>query len=35
MKKSVWLVALVLLSVLSMAVAGCGTPDLGTEDNLL
>jgi phosphonate transport system substrate-binding protein len=33
MKKSVWLVALILLSVLSMALAGCGTPDLGTEDN--
>lgn len=33
MKKSVWLVALILLSVMSMALAGCGTPDLGTEDN--
>jgi phosphonate transport system substrate-binding protein len=28
-----WLVALVLLSVMSLALAGCGTPDLGTEDN--
>jgi len=33
MKKSMWLVALVLLSVMSLALAGCGTPDLGTEDN--
>ena len=33
MKKSVWLVALILLSVMSMALAGCGTPDLGTEEN--
>ena len=33
MKKSVWLVALILLTVLSMALAGCGAPDLGTEDN--
>jgi phosphonate transport system substrate-binding protein len=33
MKKSVWLVALILLSVLSLALAGCGTPELGTEDN--
>ena len=35
MKKSVWLVALILLSVLSMALTGCGTPDLGTEDNAI
>jgi phosphonate transport system substrate-binding protein len=28
-----WLVALVLLSVMSLALAGCGTPELGTEDN--
>jgi phosphonate transport system substrate-binding protein len=33
MKRSVWLVALILLSVLSLALAGCGTPELGTEDN--
>jgi len=33
MKKSMWLVALVLLSVMSLALAGCGTPELGTEDN--
>ena len=33
MKKSLWLVALVLLSVMSLALAGCGTPELGTEDN--
>jgi phosphonate transport system substrate-binding protein len=33
MKKGMWLVALVLLSVMSLALAGCGTPELGTEDN--
>ena len=33
MKKSMWLVAFVLLTVLSMALAGCGTPELGTADN--
>ena len=33
MKKSMWLVALVLLSVMSLALAGCGEAKLGTEDN--
>jgi phosphonate transport system substrate-binding protein len=33
MKTGMWLVALVLLSVMSLALAGCGTPELGTEDN--
>ncbi len=33
MKKSVWFVALILLGMLSMALSGCGAPDLGTEDN--
>ena len=33
MKKSMWLVALVLLSVMSLALAGCGGAKLGTEDD--
>ena len=33
MTKSVWLVALIPLGILSMALAGCGTPELGTDDN--
>lgn len=33
MKKSMWLVAFVLLTVLSMALAGCGPAELGTADN--
>ena len=32
MKKSMWLVALVLLSVMSLALAGCGG-EIGTEDD--
>ncbi len=33
MKRSMWLVALILLSVMSLALAGCGGAKLGTEDD--
>ena len=33
MKNGVSVVALILLGVLSTALSGCGTPELGTEDN--
>jgi phosphonate transport system substrate-binding protein len=33
MKKSVWLVLLVLSSVLALVLTGCGEPKLGTADN--
>lgn len=35
MKKNLWLVALILLSVMSLALAGCGQGELGTEKNPL
>ena len=35
MKKNLWLVALILLSVMSLALAGCGQAELGTEKNPL
>jgi phosphonate transport system substrate-binding protein len=35
MKKNLWLVALILLSVMSLALAGCGGAELGTEKNPL
>ncbi len=33
MKRNVWMSALVLLSVMALLLAGCGTPELGTADN--
>jgi len=33
MKRNVWMVALVLLSVMALLLAGCGEPELGTADN--
>jgi phosphonate transport system substrate-binding protein len=33
MKKNFWVIVLVVLSVLSLVLAGCGQPKLGTEDN--
>jgi phosphonate transport system substrate-binding protein len=33
MRKNLWLVALVLVSLMALVLSGCGTPKLGTEDN--
>jgi phosphonate transport system substrate-binding protein len=33
MKKSIWLVSLIVAATMVPALAGCGTPKLGTEDN--
>jgi phosphonate transport system substrate-binding protein len=33
MKKNLWFISLVVLILASMAIAGCGEPELGTEDN--
>jgi phosphonate transport system substrate-binding protein len=33
MKKRLWLVSLVLISIVAISLAGCGTPKLGTEKN--
>jgi len=33
MKRNLWLVALLLLSAMALVLAGCGEPELGTEDN--
>jgi phosphonate transport system substrate-binding protein len=33
MKKSIWLVSLIVAATMVLALAGCGTPKLGTEDN--
>jgi phosphonate transport system substrate-binding protein len=33
MKKSIWLVSLIVAASMVLALAGCGTPKLGTEDN--
>jgi phosphonate transport system substrate-binding protein len=32
-KKSIWLVSLIVAATMVLALAGCGTPKLGTEDN--
>jgi len=33
MKKNLWFISLVVLILASMAIAGCGEPELGTEEN--
>jgi phosphonate transport system substrate-binding protein len=33
MKRNVWMVALVVLSMMAVLLAGCGEPELGTADN--
>jgi phosphonate transport system substrate-binding protein len=33
MKKSIWLVSFIVAASMILALAGCGTPKLGTEDN--
>ena len=33
MRKNLWLVTLVLVSLMALVLSGCGTPKLGTEDN--
>jgi phosphonate transport system substrate-binding protein len=33
MKKNLWLVALVVVSIVALTLVGCGTPKLGTEKN--
>ncbi len=33
MKRNFWFAMLILFSVMALALAGCGTPKLGTEDN--
>jgi phosphonate transport system substrate-binding protein len=33
MKRNIWLVSLILISLMALVLVGCGEPKLGTEDN--